>query len=221
MLRPGESFPGRRTFVATSRFKPSMKTLIVKLGATGDVVRTSTLLRRLRGDVTWITTAANRSILPPVLDWNDETRFHVIAWEEISSLGSDTFDLVINLEDEPALARWLSSLHVGRIFGAYLAPDGTMAYTDDARAWFDMSLISVHGRKAADALKLQNRNSYQEMIFQGLGWAFRGDEYVLPSTPPSDLQGDVAIATESGAVWPMKKWAHYGDLKAELEAQGL
>jgi hypothetical protein len=34
------------------------------------------------------------------------------------------------------------------------------------------------------------------------------------------LQGDIAIAPEAGSVWPMKKWDHYGCLKAELESCG-
>src|SRR5881398_3859801 len=33
--------------------------------------------------------------------------------------------------------------------------------------------------------------------------------------------GDVAIAADSGPVWPMKKWAYYAELKDELEAKDL
>ena len=40
-----------------------MNVLIVKLGATGDVVRTTPLLKRFTGPVTWIT-AAKRSRIP-------------------------------------------------------------------------------------------------------------------------------------------------------------
>ena len=36
-----------------------MDILIIKLGATGDVVRTTPLLRRLDGNATWITAAKN------------------------------------------------------------------------------------------------------------------------------------------------------------------
>jgi ADP-heptose:LPS heptosyltransferase len=35
------------------------------------------------------------------------------------------------------------------------------------------------------------------------------------------LSGDVAIAPEAGAVWPMKNWAYFDRLKQELEAKGL
>ena len=35
------------------------------------------------------------------------------------------------------------------------------------------------------------------------------------------LIGDVAIAPVAGPVWPMKGWAYYDQLKAELERTGL
>jgi ADP-heptose:LPS heptosyltransferase len=31
----------------------------------------------------------------------------------------------------------------------------------------------------------------------------------------------VAIAADAGPVWPMKKWAYYGELKQRLEREGL
>ena len=40
-----------------------MNVLIVKLNATGDVVRTTTLLHKLQGDVTWITAEMNLALL--------------------------------------------------------------------------------------------------------------------------------------------------------------
>ena len=43
-----------------------MNTLIVKLNATGDVVRTTPLLRCLDGPVTWITARANCPLLEGV-----------------------------------------------------------------------------------------------------------------------------------------------------------
>ena len=95
-----------------------------------------------------------------------------------------------------------------------------MAYTDDARRWFDMSLISVHGRKRADELKLQNRRSYQALIFEGLGFKFSGEAYVLPEPTNTDLVGDVAIAPLAGPVWPMKGWAYYDRLAARSPGNG-
>ena len=83
------------------------------------------------------------------------------------------------------------------------------------------SLISAHGREEADRLKFRNRRTYQELIFDGLGLGFAGEEYLLPEPIATGLSGDVAIAAEAGAVWPMKKWAYYDALRKTLEERGL
>lgn len=195
------------------------KILIIKLGATGDVVRTTPLLRRFEGSITWVTAAKNKCLLEGLTGLHGELR--TLTWEERSVLDGESFDLAISLEDDPQTAELLNKVRVGRLFGAFSNGDGGMAYTPDSRRWFDLSLISVHGRQRADELKLLNRHTYQELVFDGLGLEFRGESYLLPPTAESDLRGDVAIAPEAGAVWPMKKWAHYDRLRAELRGRGL
>ena len=196
-----------------------MDTLIIKLGATGDVVRTTPLLRRLDGSVTWLTASKNKALIEGLS--GAQTELCAIAWEDRSRLEGRSFDLVINLEDDLDTAAVLKTVRWGRLFGAYPDDQNRMMYTRDASDWFDLSLISVYGREKADELKFLNRRSYQEFVFAGLGFQFTGEAYLLPPTPVSDLQGDVAIASEAGPVWPMKKWAHYDWLKSELERRGL
>jgi heptosyltransferase II len=193
-----------------------MKILVIKLNATGDVVRTTSLLRRLEGDVTWITARGNVPLLDGV-----RPNVRCLAWEDRASAADTAYDLVISLEDEPETAAFLRDVRHARVFGASLAADGTVQYSDDAREWFDMSLISRHGRQRADELKLLNRKTYQEMIFAGLGYRFDNEAYVLPAPAQTDLHGDVAIAPVAGPVWPMKNWAHYDELQRRLEADGL
>jgi hypothetical protein len=196
-----------------------MSSLIVKLGATGDVVRTTTLLHRLQGPVTWVTARPNETLLKGL--GGAFSQLQVVLWEDRLSLSGQAFDLTINLEDDRETAGIFEHVRSRQHFGAYVNQQGSMAYTDDAREWFEMSLISVHGRAKADALKFQNRRSYQEIIFAALGWSFSSEKYLLPQTPPSPLRGDVAIASEAGPVWPMKKWAYYDRLKTDLESRGL
>jgi hypothetical protein len=193
-----------------------MRTLIAKLNATGDVVRTTSLLRRLEGEVVWITARNNVPLLV-----GGSSNVTCLAWDDRSSALGQEYDLVINLEDEVEVASFVASVNARRIFGAFLADGGGVSYTEDAKAWFDMSLISVYGRERADELKLKNRRSYQEMIFECLGFEFGGEEYVLPPCPSGTLHGDVAIAPVAGAVWPMKNWAYYEVLKERLERLGL
>ena len=193
-----------------------MRILIGKLGATGDVVRTTALLRCLPGSVTWITAAKNAPLLN---DINPAVR--CLSWEERQQALDTSYDLAINLEDTVDVAEFVQSARPAQIFGAYLAADGTLRYTDSAKRWFDLSLISRHGKAGADQLKLRNRSTYQALIFEGLGYTFAGERYVMPAPPDTGLHGDVAVASESGPVWPMKKWAYYEELKAELERAGL
>jgi len=190
--------------------------LIAKLGATGDVVRTSTLLRRLGCPVSWITAAKNVVYLEGVMP-----NLRVFSWEDREKVRDRAYDLVINLEDTPDVAGFLASIECSRRFGAYLAGENQIKYTDDSRKWFDLSLISVHGRAEADRLKYLNRRTYQDLIFEGLGYSFASEKYLLPASPDTGLHGDVAIAAEAGPVWPMKIWAYYKQLQERLESEGL
>src|SRR6185437_968733 len=60
-----------------------------------------------------------------------------------------------------------------------------------------------------------------ELVFGGLGFSFVGERYLLPQLIDTGLSGDIAIAADSGPVWPMKKWAYYNELKQQLEDSGL
>ena len=193
-----------------------MNLLIIKLGATGDVVRTTPLLRRLDGSVSWITAENNLALLQGI-----DPKVRCVSWENRKRVADTPYDLVINLEDDRETSSFLDELKFKRLFGAYLDSNGEPAYTADSRNWFDLSLISTYGREAADRLKLLNRRTYQELIFVGLGLGFSGERYYLPPARPTGLKGDVAISSSAGPVWPMKQWAYYNDLKKELEAQGL
>jgi heptosyltransferase II len=194
-----------------------LKTLIVKLNATGDVVRTTTLLHELRGEITWVTAQNNVSLFESLAE-----NVRCVCWgsSELAALRGSSFDLIINLEDELETAQFVNTLKHDQLFGAYLGNESKVRYTDNAKVWFDLSIISVHGREKADELKFKNRRSYQELIFEGLGLHFTGQTCMLPKASPTDLRGDVAIAPVAGPVWPMKKWAYYDELKTSLEERG-
>lgn len=193
-----------------------MKVLIIKLNATGDVVRTTPLLRCLQGAVTWITARHNLVLLKGLAE-----NLRSFSWEDRDLARDSDYDLVVNLEDDADVAAFVKGVGHRQIFGAYLNGGTQVSYTDDSRRWFDLSLISVHGKAKADQLKYQNRRAYQEMIFEGLGFRFTGEKYLLPEPQATDLSGDVAVAPVAGAVWPMKNWAYYDQLRHKLEAKGL
>ncbi len=193
-----------------------MSALIIKLGATGDVVRTTPLLRRLDGSVSWITAENNLALLEGI-----DREVRCVSWENRNRVADTPYDLVINLEDDRETSAFLKKLKFKQLFGAYLNEDDQLTYTSDSCGWFDLSLISTYGREEADRLKLLNRRTYQGLIFEGLGLGFNGERYYLPPSQPTELKGDVAISATAGPVWPIKKWAYYDQLQNELESEGL
>jgi heptosyltransferase-2 len=193
-----------------------MNILIVKLGATGDVVRTTPLLRRLSASVTWITAAKNCVLLDGLAD-----NLRHFSWEARARALDIPYDLIINLEDNLEVGLFLKKCRSAEIFGAYAESSKRLRYTDNSKRWFDLSLISAHGKLRADKLKFQNRQTYQELVFEGLGFRFAGERYLLPEPIETQLSGDVAIAADAGPIWPMKKWAYYQELKQLLEGRGL
>jgi ADP-heptose:LPS heptosyltransferase len=132
-----------------------MKILIIKLGATGDVVRTTPLLSQLSGQITWLTAAKNSTLLE-----NLTANLRCFSWEERANAMDTHYDLAINLEDTIDVAQFLRTIECSEIFGAYLSPNGSVTYTESSRRWFDLSLISSYGRERADGLKLLNRQTY-------------------------------------------------------------
>ena len=193
-----------------------MGTLILKLGAAGDVVRTTTLLHLLDEDVSWLTADENAALLEGL-----SRPVEVLPWSRREAWKGRKFDLVINLEDTSSAAAFLAGPEHGQLFGARLDEDGGLVYSDDSAEWFDMSLISRFGKEEADRRKLANRRTYQEMLFAGLGARFRGEPYHLPAGKAAGLMGDVAIAPRAGSVWPIKNWAYFDGLVSELRAEGL
>jgi heptosyltransferase-2 len=149
-----------------------VKTLIIKLGAAGDVVRTTALLNVLEGDIHWVTNGGKKILL----DGNPKVE-KCVSWKDAGSLKGLKYDLVINLEDSRDVAELVNELNYSELYGAYVNKSGAFCYTENARAWFDLSIISRFGKEKADQLKLRNRKTYQELVFGGLGYRFQGERY--------------------------------------------
>jgi heptosyltransferase-2 len=182
--------------------------LIVKLGAAGDVVRTTTILHLFKKwDVDWLVADENQELVP-------RSRVRTII-TDIEQIPAGTFyNRVINLEDDIDVTRKvISRVQTKYVFGSVIDSQGQISYTQDSSRWFDMSLISRFGLEKANQLKLANRLSYQEIIFSSLGYKFSGEKYILPSSlPATNLKGDIAVAPSAGNRWPTKNWFYFDKL---------
>ena len=193
------------------------KILVVKVGALGDVLRTTSALRVLGGRLTWMTSEA----ATPLLAGNPFVERLYCKEHYPDSLLDEEFDLIVNLEDDISTAALASRIKTKCLVGAYLR-EGKLVYTESASEWFDMSLISGLGKKRADELKMNNRKSYQEFLFSMLGHRFRGEEYLLNmpfKTKP--IPGLVGLEVRAGDVWPMKRWNKFEALTHRLIDTGF
>lgn len=152
--------------------------LILKTGALGDVLRTTSILPGLAevhpgARIEWVTAPAAADL---VRGHARVARTHLVdpqAPAEVEALGEELaatdWEWVISLDDERPLCALATRLGGARLSGAHLDGAGERAYTPDVGAWFDMGLLSVHGKQEADRRKLANRRSQPEIYAEMLG----------------------------------------------------
>jgi ADP-heptose:LPS heptosyltransferase len=194
------------------------KTLIIKLGALGDVVRTTPLLRALKGEIDWVT---SKSALP-LLDGNPFIKSVSDIDEIPQSVKETEYDTVICLDEDARAATLAATVGKKNLVGIYME-GGKVFYTDNAREWMDMSLISRFGKIRADEIKKLNRKSYQEILFGMLGKKFSGEEYILPAIGKNNSGGKftVGIENRAGERWVGKRWPHAEAAMALLERENI
>lgn len=195
------------------------KIAIIKIGATGDVVRTTVLLHLFKNDdITWITAKHNIEVLP----FQQSNLSRVIAIEDVNASGilDEQFDLVISLDDDKQCATLASAFKTKEMFGAYM-DSGKVVYTAAANEWFDMGLSSRFGKQRADEIKWENQDSYQEILFRMLGHKFNAEEYLIPEDVKLNASSKViGIEARAGARWPTKMWNKYDELAEQLKKEG-
>lgn len=172
--------------------------LIIKTAALGDVLRTTSILPGLKErypgcHITWVTANGATDLVrthPLVdgvetLDPSSETDAEKVA----SRLAGTRWTRVISLDDELPLCRLASRLDAERLSGAHLNGDGRPAYTPDVGPWFDMGLLSVHGKARADELKVLNQRSHPQIFADMLGVSMGKPRLVLTGEAQAFARG--------------------------------
>jgi heptosyltransferase-2 len=190
------------------------KTLLIKLGALGDVVRTTPLLRRLGGRVTWVTARGSLPLLRglPGLE-------RALAIDDARGLSRERFELVINLDEDDAACRLATAVDARHKAGPRFEGKRKV-YCRASAPLFDRSLISRLGRRRADALKLRGRLTYQQLAFRAAGLRFRGEEPLLPPRPAARPARLIGLETRVGERWPAKAWDGWAQVERQLRARG-
>lgn len=140
-----------------------MNILIIKLGAIGDVLRTTSVAPALKekypgAKIDWVTKENAFDLIKnnPHID----NIFSIEKYEKLQK----KYGLVVNFDDEESACKLATEVQKNKLVGAYIQ-DGQRTYTDDAAEWFDMGLISKFGKKKADELKAANKRTYHEIHF--------------------------------------------------------
>jgi len=146
--------------------------LIIKLGAAGDVIRTTPLLRRMRKDspnaeVSWLTYFPDlvpKKWVNKILDY----KLQSLEW-----LKAQKFDWLINLDKDDeaiALAKLLDAKKKSGFGMGQYGKCRPLGNKHEKEKW----LTGLW-----DDLNRVNKKNYMEEIFKICGYSFNGEEYIL------------------------------------------
>ncbi len=185
-----------------------MNILIIKLGALGDVLRTTSILRGLKKKyknckISWLTQKISSELLE-----NNDLIDNICT--DSKNLGK--FDLVISLDEDACDIA--TKIKKEKLIGCYLN-DEKKVYTSNSVTWFDMSLISRFGKEKANELKKSNTKTFQNHLSNMLdvesgGYVFNltkeEKDFSLKFVKKHNLQGTViGLNTGAGKRWELKK----------------
>lgn len=179
--------------------------LIIKLGAIGDVIRTSPLLRKLKevdphAEIWWLT------LTPEVLSKSIDVIIPFTP-QSLVTLHAVDFDVIYNLDkDKEACA--LCSLLSAQVKKGFTLKDGKCVPID-----FQAEHKYLTG--VFDDLSKTNTKSYQEEIFEICGFTFNGEEYIMADVEKYSWKLPhnkkvVGLNTGCGERWTSRLWPdHY------------
>ncbi|MGB9701906.1 MAG: glycosyltransferase family 9 protein [Candidatus Kapaibacteriota bacterium] len=192
--------------------------LIIKLGAIGDVIRTTPLLRKIKKqhpnyEIWWLTLTPE--ILPDLVDVKLN-----FTLENIILLQNIEFDWLINLDKDMQACSLATMIKAYKKSGFWLENDKPAPINKLALPKFLTGLF--------DDISKANTKSYLEEIFEIAGWNFEKEEYVLDvkSNFQFNLENNnkkiVGLNTGCGSRWTSRLWPekHWLELIKMLQDEG-
>lgn len=192
--------------------KIDSKILIIKLGAAGDVIRTTPLLYPIKEDypnsrIYWLTYSAD--LVPQYNKGLNIGVDHILDYnlQNISFLKEVAFDLVINLDKDKEAISLTESLTSKRKLGFTIKDGFCYPINEDGEHKFITGLF--------DNISAANTKNYMEEIFEICGYKFKGEKYLLDIYPEFDLGWDidkskrvVGLNTGCGSRWTSRLWSN-------------
>lgn len=202
----------------------SKRILIIKMGAIGDVIRSTPLVTRFRTlykncQISWITQFPD--ILPP----GEIDEIYNFDFRSVYILTHQRFDIAINLDKEFEACSLLNDVNADIKHGFTLKDAHVTAIDQDAEHKFMTGLF--------DSISMKNTKNYLKEIFEICGMQFGGEPYLLPVEQHYDQKWEqeikslgatkiVGLNTGCGARWKTRLWPeeYWIELIQKLRAEG-
>ena len=197
------------------------KILIIKLGAAGDVIRTTPILKKLKqeypnSEITWLTWTPD--LVPS--EWVD--RIWKFELKRIVTLQMAEFDLLINLDKDLEACALTKQINATEKKGFILDNNNRCSPVNrDSEHKFMTGIF--------DDLNKTNTKNYIKEIFEICGHEFNGEKYILSNFAHEGYKWDipkdrtvVGLNTGCGSRWTSRLWAeeNWIELTRKLQAQG-
>ncbi|MBI2428795.1 MAG: glycosyltransferase family 9 protein [Ignavibacteriales bacterium] len=177
--------------------------LIIKLGAAGDVIRTTPLLKRIwdempQAHITWLTDFPD--LIPQAVDVVVDYSIKNITW----LLGRE-FDLIISLDKDKEAISVAEKIPAKNKYGFGMDSFGR------CRVFNELSNHKLETGLFDDVSK-RNSKSYPQEIFELCGYNFMGEEYILDVSKVHQWNIDhsksiVGLNTGCGGRWTSRLWS--------------
>lgn len=179
--------------------------LIIKLGAIGDVIRTTPLLYRIfeenpKSAVWWLTLTPE--VIPSCVD-----KVLSLSLESLILLQNTEFYKVINLDKDDYACGLTKSLKAKEKYGFTLV-NGKPAPIDQLS--YHKFLTGIF-----DSVNQNNTKSYLQEIFEIVGWEYKGEEYIIEVDNsmrwnlPNDNMPVIGLNTGCGGRWVSRIWPEH------------
>ncbi|MCD6364185.1 MAG: glycosyltransferase family 9 protein [Synergistetes bacterium] len=181
------------------------KYLIVKLGAAGDVLRTTPILRAIRKDdseaeITWVT------YYPELVPSGWVDRIYSFDMRGIASVLASSYDYCFSL-DKDKEALWLAREAKAEVKRGFIPDERGNVYPLD----FPSRLKWLTG--LFDDISRKNERSYLEEIFEICGYEFKGERYIIErkelKEKPWEISKDkkvIGLNTGCGPRWKAREY---------------
>lgn len=184
--------------------KIETRILIIKLGAIGDVIRTTPILRKIRENypnakITWLTHT------PSILPQNEIDEILKYNFKSVLQIQHTSYDLLFNLDKDKDACALTQTIQANNRFG----------YTLKNGVAFPMNYLANHKYATGlfDDISKQNTKSYVHEIFEMLGWEFQGEEYVFDNHEDKNFDWKldrskklIGLNTGCGDRWTTRLW---------------